>query len=95
MAEVRWTERAWEDLREIRAFIARDSPQAAAALVDRVLTASTRLALFPESGRTVEEFPDPAYREIIAGNYRLVYRHEGATVWILAVIHGRRLFDLR
>ena len=69
MAEVRWTERAWEDLREIRDFIARDSPQAAAALVDRALIASERLASFPDSGRTVEEFPELAYREIIVGNY--------------------------
>jgi plasmid stabilization system protein ParE len=81
-----------EDLREIRDFIARDSPQAAVALVDRALTASDRLALFPESGRTVEDFPELTYREIIVGNYRVVYRIERDRVWILAVVHGRRLF---
>lgn len=55
---------------------------------DRKLTASERLALFPESGRILPEFPDLSYREVIVGNYRVVYRQDGATVWILAVVHG-------
>ena len=58
MAAVRWTQRARDDLRDIHDFIARDSPRAAEALVERLLTATERLAVFPESGRVVPEFPD-------------------------------------
>lgn len=91
MAKVRWAERARDDLREIYDYIARDSPRAAEALVERVLHSTERLASFPESGRTVPEFPDLSYRELLVGNYRIWYRIEKETVWIVTVLHGRRL----
>jgi toxin ParE1/3/4 len=90
MATVRWTQRAEDDVRAIHDFIARDSPQAAEALVERILTATERLSSFPESGRVVPEFPALGYREIIVSSYRVLYRLEGNTVWIVAVVHGRR-----
>ena len=93
MATVRWTQRGSEDLREIHDFVARDSPQAAAALVDRIITATEPLATFPESGRIVPEFPDLGYREVIISGYRVVYRREGETIWIAAVVHGRRMIE--
>jgi toxin ParE1/3/4 len=79
------------DLREIYDFIARDSPRAAEALVERVLHSTERLASFPESGRTVPEFPDLGYRELLVGTYRVWYRIERETVSIVTVLHGRRL----
>ena len=91
MAKVRWAERARDDLREIYDFIARDSPRAAEALVERVLHSTERLASFPESGRTVPEFPDLGYRELLVGTYRVWYRIERETVSIVTVLHGRRL----
>ena len=74
MAAVRWTQRARDDLRDIHDFIARDSPRAAEALVERLLTATERLAVFPESGRVVPEFPALGYREIIVSSYHVLYR---------------------
>jgi len=91
VAAVRWTQRARTDLQEIYDFVARDSPQAAYALVERIITASERLASFPESGRVVPEFPTLGYREVIVSSYRVLYRLEPEIVWIVAVIHGRRL----
>jgi len=93
MAIVRWTQHALDDLRDIHDFIARDSPRAAESLVDRLLTATERLETFPESGRVVPEFPELAYREIIVSSYRVLYRREANTVWIAAVVHGRRRLD--
>jgi toxin ParE1/3/4 len=90
MATVTWTQRALDDLHAIRDFIARDSPRAAEALVERLLTATERLATFPESGRVVPEFPELGYREIIVSSYRVFHRLKGNTVWIVAVVHGRR-----
>jgi len=91
VAAVGWTRRALNDLREISGFIARDSPQAADALVDRIFQTTDRLASFPESGRLVPELPDLGYRELLVGNYRVQYRIEGNIVWIATVVHGRRL----
>ena len=35
--KVVWTERVWERLTEIEAFVARDHPEAAARLVDKLI----------------------------------------------------------
>jgi len=91
MAAVKWTQRALDDLRESGDFIARDSPRAAEALVERLLIATERLAVFPESGRVVPQCPALAYREIIVSSYCVLYRLEGNTMWIVAVVHGRWL----
>jgi addiction module RelE/StbE family toxin len=95
VATVRWTERAKEDLQRVYDFIARDSSRAAEVLADRIITASERLASFPESGRIVPEFPMLGYREAIVSGYRVLYRIESNTVWIAAVVHGRRLLEQR
>lgn len=91
MAEVRWARRALEDLREIHDFIARDSPRAAEAMVERILSASERLATFPLSGRLVPEFPDSGYREVLVSNYRVQFRIADPIVWVVTVVHGMRL----
>lgn len=91
MAVVRWAEHARDDLREVFDFIARDSPQAAEALVERILRATERLQRFPESGRKVPEFLDLGYRELLVGSYRIQYRIDADTVWIATVVHGSRL----
>jgi len=92
VASVTWTKRARHDLHEIHDFIARDSYQAARAVTERILAATERLATFPESGRILPEFPHLPYREIIVSSYRIVYRCTIDTVWIAAVVHGRRDF---
>ena len=40
------------------------------------------------------EFPDLGYRELLVGNYRIWYRIEKETVWIVTALHGRRLSRL-
>ena len=62
-------------------------------MVERIITASERLGVFPESGRVMPEFPMLGYREIIVSSYRVLYRVETQTVWIVAVVHGRRLLE--
>ena len=91
MAVVNWTEHARDDLRQVFDFIARDSPRAAEALIERILRATERLERFPESGRKIPEFPDLEYREILVGSYRIQYRVQRDTVWIATVVHGSRL----
>ncbi len=93
MAEVRWTPQAAEDLESIADFIAEDSPHYARLLVIDILQAISRLIDFPRSGRIVPELNDPIIREIILGNYRIVYRLRDEIVEILTVYHGARLID--
>ena len=93
MAEVRWTLQAADDLEAIAEFIAADSPHYASLFAMDVLAAVERLVPFPYSGRIVPEVADPLIREILLGDYRIVYRITGEVVEILTVYHGARLLD--
>ena len=100
MARIRilWTFQAKDDLREIRRFIARDAPRTAIAFVWRLKIAVDRLKDFPGSGRVVPEIGKPEIREILRGDYRIIYRQRADRLEILTVFHGARLLtedDLR
>lgn len=89
-----WTEQAYLRLAEIYAFVASDSVDSAERLVDRLEHRAERLTRFPESGRHVPEFPFSEFREVLVGNYRLVYRVRGGHVEIVTVFEGHMLFPL-
>ena len=93
MAELRWTPQAANDLESITNFIAADSPHYASLFALDVLTSVERLQVFPRSGRVVPELHVSDIRELILGNYRIVYRIRGDVVEILTVWHGARLLD--
>ncbi len=75
------------------AYIRRDNARAAAQFRQRAERALRRLGDFPESGRSVPEFPDLPYREVIVPPYRFFYRVSEPTVWIVAVWHDAQLPD--
>lgn len=90
---VRWSAEAERNLGDIVGHIAKDSPAAAVAFTRRLLAKVERLGPFPESGRRVPELADlePAPREVIVGDYRVLYRVKDKTVEVTAVVHARRL----
>jgi addiction module RelE/StbE family toxin len=88
---VRWTSQAVDDLASIRAFIERDSPRYGRLVVQRLLEATGRLEAFPHSGRVVPELQRDEMREIVLGDYRIVYRLETETPVILTVFRSSRL----
>ena len=93
MVQIKWVKRALNDLHEIYEFIALDSPKYAQIQVENIQNSVSNLSEFPALGRKVPEFPDLDYREILVGNYRIIYRVEEKRnqAFILAVVHGRRL----
>ncbi len=88
-----WTRQAREDLRGIRAFIAKDAPATASAFVRRLRESVERLRTFPHSGQIVPELGRDDIREIIRGSYRIIYRVRSSRADILAVYHGAQLLD--
>ena len=92
MTRVVWTRPARDDLREIRDYIARDSAHYARVVVEGLVHALDRLRDYPLSGRVVPELEQPTIREVIAGQYRVVYRVTANAVQILTVVHGARHF---
>jgi toxin ParE1/3/4 len=86
--KVFWTETAIRNLSAIRTYIEQTSPTYAKRLVDQITSRSKQIAAFPNSGRIVPEFDNDFVREIIEGNYRIIYAIQGNQVEILAVLHG-------
>ena len=93
MAEVKWTQQAADDLESITKFIAQDSVHYARLFAVDVVEAVEKLDFFPKSGRIVPEKNIPSIREIIFGNYRIIYRLKNEAVEILTIYHGSRLLD--
>ena len=92
--KVRWTEQAVADLQAIRQFIERDSPRYGRLVAERLFDATTRLEAFPRSGRVVPELGRHDLRELLVGDYRIVYRLESEAAVLLTVFRGSRLLPL-
>lgn len=94
MSEVRivWTEKARQDLREIVHYLRQHSPEASERISKEITASTRRLEMFPSSGRIVPELAETSFREVIVGDYRVIYEvTEGNTVEILTIVHSRRL----
>lgn len=87
-----WAESAERALDDVIAYIAQDSNQAAAHVLDAALHAAASLATLSERGRVVPELNDPGIREIFVYRYRLMYRVEAERVVVVAFLHGARDF---
>lgn len=86
--KVHWTDTAEDHLDAIYAFIAKDSPEYALRMVDRLTRRSQQIADFPLSGRKVPEYEMEQIREVIEGPYRIIYHIKPDQIDVLAVIHG-------
>jgi plasmid stabilization system protein ParE len=51
------------------------------------------LRRFPNSGGFVVEDPTHTYRELIEGNYRIIYRRDKGAVVIASIYHAARLLN--
>ena len=87
-----WAESARDALDAVIGYIAQDSQQAAAQVLDEALRTGATLATFAERGRVVPELNDPAIREVFAYQYRLQYEVGEARVLVVAFLHGARDF---
>jgi len=80
---------------EVVDYISREHPEAARKWAEGVFDAVDELASFPGQGRVVPEVGRPSVRELIHGEYRVIYKVEAKAIGILTVWHGRRRFDPR
>jgi toxin ParE1/3/4 len=85
-----WTKFALDDLKAIRAYIARDSAHYAGITMQRIANAVKTLKKFPELGPIVPIVDRNAVRERIVYNYRVLYTLEKNHIVILAVLHASR-----
>lgn len=74
MVKIKWTKLSVDDLGSIKDYIAQDSKKYAIITIRKFQKRAQDLKSFPRKGRIVPEIENPNIRELIVGNYRLVYR---------------------
>jgi len=85
-----WTETAREDLLSIRRYIAADNPTAAKQWIERLRGRARNAIHAPLAGRMVPELAREDIRELIEGNYRIVYKVSADRLVVLTVFEGHR-----
>lgn len=90
MAKLVWTEFALDDLQLIHEYISSDSKRYADRLIEKIINRVDQLEKFPKSGRVVPEFDTESIRELIEGNYRIVYKITSHQVTIIRIHHAAR-----
>jgi len=92
MVKLVWTELSTEDLKEIYDYIAKDSVRYASITVNKIYNRAQDIIDNPYVGRIVPEINIKVIREVISGNYRIVYKIINEfQVDILRVYHSARL----
>ena len=89
--KARFTPSADQEFHTVIDYIRQDNPTAAQSYFLRVKQALKRLEQFPNSGRSLPEFPELPHREALVHPYRFIYRTIDDTVWITTVWHGARI----
>ena len=85
--EIVWSPLARARLREIRAYIALDKPDAAARMATRIVAIVEALRIHPHLGRFGAE---PGVRELIVGGtpYVVLYQFRRKRITITTIWHG-------
>jgi plasmid stabilization system protein ParE len=88
--EVIFTERFLTRVEECTDYIALDDIPTAVTWAKGIFKHCEQLSIQPESGRKVPEFNRAEIRELIHGNYRLVYELKSNRVDMLTIWHVRQ-----
>ncbi len=81
---------AFNDLDEIRAYIAKDNPDAADRLLTEIFDAIRALLQFPHQGYRRPNLTSRAVRFTLVREYVIAYVPDKRPLRVLAVFHGRR-----
>ncbi|MFN3840416.1 MAG: type II toxin-antitoxin system RelE/ParE family toxin [Cyclobacteriaceae bacterium] len=91
MVKLIWTDQAITDLGDIGDYIAENSEKYAKLTVKKLFERPDILKTYPQAGRIVPEKNEENLRELIEGNYRIIYEIVSADqINILTVYHSAR-----
>jgi toxin ParE1/3/4 len=93
MVEVIWTQRATEEITSIAEYLEQYSALYASSIVKKLYGKVGVLRQFPKLGRIIPEMQEEKYRELIEGNYRIMYEMlDDEMILIQRVMHTSRYF---
>ena len=81
---------AFTDLDEIRAYIARDDPDAANRVITEIFDRIRALVPFPHQGHRRPDLTSRPLRFVRIYDYLIAYAPDETPLWVVAVLHGRR-----
>ena len=91
MVQIKWTRLSVDDLKGIYEFISRDSVKYAKLEIIKLKLRTNILKTLPFSGKEVPEINSEIYRELIEGNYKIIYKIiDVKTIHILTIHHSAR-----
>ena len=90
MVKVIWTEFALGDLKAIHEYISQDSKAYADKFIEKLINRVDQLENFAKSGRSVPEFNSETIRELVEGNYRIVYKINPDHIGVVRIHHSAR-----
>lgn len=94
MVKIIWTARSLSDLEDIGEFISKDSPRYARLTLEKLIETAKLIEQNQKIGRIVPELNQNDIREIITGNYRIIYQlFNTESSYILTVHHSSRLLS--
>lgn len=87
---------ALDDVEDVEIYLSDKSPAKAKKLTKEIFTRARSLASLPRRGRKIPEIGEDTLRELIVGDYRVMYEidDDNGTVEILAVLHGKQDFPM-
>jgi plasmid stabilization system protein ParE len=82
-----WSPLAIDRASKIAEYIAQDKPSAAEKWVNKIFSKVEQL-------RSSPEIRNEQFRELIYGNYRIIYRIEKKQISILTIRHGKQILPI-
>lgn len=86
-----WSPLSLQRIQEISDYIALDNISAANNWIDSIFGKVELLKSNPEIGRTVPEIEKPNIRELIHGNYRIIYSCDLKQIAVLTIRHFKQI----
>jgi toxin ParE1/3/4 len=94
MVEVIWTQNATEEIINIAEYLEQYSEYYAKMMITKLYEKVGVLRQFPKIGRVIPEIQQEQYRELIEGNYRVMYEIlDDEIILIQRILHTSRFFD--
>ena len=92
--KILWSPLSIDRATEIAEYIAQDDPGAATRWVENLFKKVQTLKSSPKSGRVVPETNRGDIRELVYGNYRIIYRIEKTRISVLTIRHGKQILPI-
>jgi addiction module RelE/StbE family toxin len=86
---LKWSENALSDLARLYDFLSSVNKQAAARMVQSLVSAPNGLKEHPRIGESIDEFQPHEVRRILVENYEMRYEIKETTIYVLRMWHTK------